>query len=66
MSKISKMEDGLTRESILGHARRDGHELIVMETHCRTGRVHARAGSVAESVVRVAPCPVLTLRDASV
>jgi nucleotide-binding universal stress UspA family protein len=39
-------------------------DLIVIGTHGRTGRVHALAGSVAESVVRMAPCPVLTVRDA--
>ncbi|HWA73983.1 MAG TPA: universal stress protein [Polyangiaceae bacterium] len=58
------IEAGSPRESILGHAKRDGYDLIVMGTHGRTGRVHALAGSVAESVVRMAPCPVLTVRDA--
>jgi nucleotide-binding universal stress UspA family protein len=44
---------------------RDGFDLIVMGTHGRTGRLHELLGSVAESVVRNAPCPVLTIRDAS-
>ena len=44
---------------------RDGHyDLIVMGTHGRTGFKHALLGSVAEKVVRKAPCPVLTIRAA--
>jgi nucleotide-binding universal stress UspA family protein len=37
-------------------------ELIVMGTHGRTGVSHLLVGSVAERVVRTAPCPVLTVR----
>ncbi len=37
-------------------------DLIVMGTHGRTGLAHAFLGSVAERVVRHAPCPVLTVR----
>lgn len=36
-------------------------DLIVMATHGRTGLSHALLGSVAERVVRTAPCPVLTI-----
>jgi nucleotide-binding universal stress UspA family protein len=36
--------------------------LIVMGTHGRTGLQHVLLGSVAEKVVRLAPCPVLTVR----
>jgi universal stress protein A len=61
---LTSVDVGSPRESILGHAKRGGFDLIVMGTHGRTGRVHALAGSVAESVVRMAPCPVLTVRDA--
>lgn len=65
-SKIStKLEVGSPRDCILAYAKREGCDLIVMGTHGRTGRVHSLAGSVAESVVRMAPCPVLTVRDAS-
>jgi nucleotide-binding universal stress UspA family protein len=41
-----------------------GMDMIVMGTHGRSGRIHALLGSVAEGVVRNAPCPVLTVRDA--
>jgi nucleotide-binding universal stress UspA family protein len=37
-------------------------DLIVMGTHGRTGLAHALLGSVAETVVRKAPCPVLTIK----
>ena len=37
-------------------------DLIVMGTHGRTGLAHLLMGSVAEHVVRAAPCPVLTTR----
>lgn len=37
-------------------------DLIVMGTHGRTGLRHLRLGSVAEKLLRVAPCPVLTVR----
>ena len=39
-------------------------DLIVMGTHGRRGFAHVLLGSVAEQVVRSAPCPVLTVRAA--
>jgi nucleotide-binding universal stress UspA family protein len=36
-------------------------DLIVIGTHGRRGLAHALLGSVAEKVVRTAPCPVLTV-----
>jgi universal stress protein A len=38
-------------------------DLIVMGTHGRSGVAHLFLGSVAERVVRSAPCPVLTVRQ---
>lgn len=46
-------------------AERIGADLIVMATHGRRGLKHFVLGSVAESVVREAPCPVLTMRPKS-
>ena len=37
-------------------------DLIVMGTHGRTGMQHLLVGSVAERVVRLAPCPVMVTR----
>lgn len=50
---------------ILETASDGHHDLIVMGTHGRTGRLQALLGSVAAGVVRNAPCPVLTVREAS-
>jgi universal stress protein A len=46
------------------HATRDDPEfdLVVMGTHGRTGITHMLMGSVAEKVVRHAPCNVLVVR----
>lgn len=37
-------------------------DLICIGTHGRTGLSHLLLGSVAESIIRYAPCPVLTVR----
>jgi nucleotide-binding universal stress UspA family protein len=50
-------------EEIVAHAREQAIDLIVIATHGRTGLSHALLGSVAERIVREAPCPVLTIRD---
>lgn len=49
---------------IIRYAREQEIELIVMGTHGRSGIAHMLLGSVAEKVVRKAPCPVLTVRAA--
>ncbi|MEQ1852032.1 MAG: universal stress protein [Chthoniobacteraceae bacterium] len=43
-------------------ARREGADMIVMGTHGRSGLKHALLGSVAEGVLRHAPCAVLVVR----
>jgi nucleotide-binding universal stress UspA family protein len=48
--------------TIAEYAAERGVDLIVMGTHGRTGFAHLMVGSVAERVVRTAPCPVLTVR----
>ncbi len=48
--------------AIVEYARTEHVDLIVMGTHGRTGLSHLFLGSVAERVVRAAPCPVLTVR----
>ena len=49
-------------DAILSYARDVKADLIVIGTHGRTGMAHLVMGSVAEHVVRAAPCPVLTVR----
>jgi nucleotide-binding universal stress UspA family protein len=51
-------------DEIVSYARTAGIGLIVMGTHGRSGMAHLLIGSVAERVVRAAPCPVLTVREA--
>jgi nucleotide-binding universal stress UspA family protein len=48
--------------AIAGFARDDASDVIVMSTHGRTGFRRLVLGSVAEAVVRQAPCPVLLVR----
>jgi nucleotide-binding universal stress UspA family protein len=47
---------------IVEYAKQRAIDLIVMGTHGRTGLPHVFLGSVAERVVREAPCAVLTIR----
>jgi nucleotide-binding universal stress UspA family protein len=53
---------GVEFREIIAYARNHQIDLIVMATHGRTGLAHALLGSVAEKVVRKAPCPVLTIK----
>jgi universal stress protein A len=53
---------GTPYHTILEVATAENVDLIVMATHGRTGLSHLMMGSVAERVVRMAPCPVLTIR----
>jgi nucleotide-binding universal stress UspA family protein len=53
---------GVPAAEILRCARDDDYDLIVMGTHGRTGVARMFLGSVAEDVLRSAPCPVLTIR----
>lgn len=48
--------------AIIDYAGEHGIDLIVMGTHGRGALAHLLMGSVAERVVRLAPCPVLTVR----
>ena len=53
---------GRPAEAIIRLAQERNVDLIVMATHGRTGLEHMFLGSVAEKVVRLAPCPVLTVK----
>ena len=56
------VRSGDPREVITRTAEEIGADLIVMGTHGRRGISRALLGSVAETVVRSAPCAVLTVR----
>lgn len=60
-----RLLDGEPAEQILDVAAREAVDLIVMGTHGTTGLARLLVGSVAESVLRRAPCPVLVVRALS-
>jgi len=57
------VHSGTPGESILAVAATKSADLIVLGTHGRKGFTHLVSGSVAEAVVRHAPCPVLTVKS---
>ena len=57
------LETGDARTQIDEVAAKLGADLIVMSTHGRRGVRRLLLGSVAEAVVRTAPCPVLLVRQ---
>ena len=59
--KVLRTANAPARE-ITEYASAEGIDLVVMGTHGRGGVAHLLMGSVAERVVRTAPCPVLTVR----
>ena len=59
------MIDGRPAESIVEHAREVSAALIIMGSHSRPGVRHLLLGSVAEKVLRSAPCPVLIVHPRS-
>jgi nucleotide-binding universal stress UspA family protein len=54
---------GAPSVEIVNAAKEMDVDIIIMSTHGHTGRVHAFIGSVAGDVVRLAPCPVLVVRE---
>ncbi len=53
---------GQPTESIVATAEKERVDLIVLCSHGRTGLARTVFGSVAEAVVRMAPCPVLVVK----
>jgi universal stress protein A len=58
----TRSEPGVPSATIVEIAKNGAYDLIVMGTHGRTGFSRVMLGSVAERVVRLAPCAVLTVR----
>jgi nucleotide-binding universal stress UspA family protein len=58
-----EIRNGAPAIGIVEAARELNAGLIIMSTHGHTGRVHALIGSVAADVTRLAPCPVLVVRE---
>jgi nucleotide-binding universal stress UspA family protein len=59
-----RVQMGAPYEEIVRTAEEEHAGMIVMGTHGRSGLNRALLGSVAERVIRLAPCPVLTVRQA--
>lgn len=60
---VTEVVMGRPFAEIVQYAREKAIDLIVIGTHGRSGLQHALLGSVAEKVIRKAPCPVLTIRQ---
>jgi nucleotide-binding universal stress UspA family protein len=56
------VRQGVPADVIVTVARELATDLLVVGTHARTGMQHLLIGSVAERLVRTAPCPVLVAR----
>jgi nucleotide-binding universal stress UspA family protein len=56
---------GASAAMISAYAAEHAFDLVVMGTHGRSGIPHAIRGSVAESVMLTARCPVLTVKSAT-
>ena len=59
----SAVHIGMPAPEIIETARKLPADLIIISTHGHTGLKHVLLGSVAEHVVRQAPCPVLVVRE---
>lgn len=58
------LRKGNAAREILDYVKKERADLVVIATHGRTGLSHLLLGSVAERVVRLCNCPVLTVRSA--
>lgn len=62
MAVAAEVREGSAWRTIDAFAREGAVDLVVVGSHGRHGLPHALLGSVAEKVVRTAPCPVLVVR----
>lgn len=58
----AELREGEPVQVLLEAIEDGGYDLVVLGTHGRTGFEGFLMGSVAERMVRAAPCPVLTIR----
>jgi nucleotide-binding universal stress UspA family protein len=64
MKASYRVQVGVPFEEIVKVAEEERADMIVMGTHGRGGLNRVLLGSIAERVIRLAPCPVLTVRQA--
>jgi universal stress protein A len=65
LAASSVVRQGNPERTIVEYAATGHFDLVVIGSHGRTGLSHALLGSVAERVLRHAPCAVLTITDAA-
>lgn len=63
LSARAALRSGVAYQEIVTLAVDERADLIVIGTHGRGGIDRALLGSVADRVIRLAPCPVLTVRE---
>ena len=61
LSAQSRIATGIPSEEVLAVARAEEADLVVVGTKGKTGLEHVLLGSTAERIIRMAPCPVLTV-----
>jgi nucleotide-binding universal stress UspA family protein len=61
LSAQSRIATGIPSEEVLAVARAEEADLVVVGTRGKTGLEHVLLGSTAERIIRMAPCPVLTV-----
>jgi nucleotide-binding universal stress UspA family protein len=59
---VHLMKQGHAADMIATFAKAEDADCVVIATHGRTGLAHIVFGSVAENVVRLCQCPVMTVR----
>ena len=64
LSVQSRIATGIPSEEVLAVARAEEADLVVVGTRGKTGLEHVLLGSTAERIIRMAPCPVLTVPGA--
>jgi len=64
MKVVERVVQGSVAAEIVQTAKEEAADLVVLSTHGATGIRHFLLGSVAEKVIRLAECPVLTIRCA--
>jgi nucleotide-binding universal stress UspA family protein len=63
ITTIAAVEEGIPADVIINFSKENSIDLIVMSTHGRTGFSHWAFGSIAEKVLKGAPCPVFLVRS---
>jgi nucleotide-binding universal stress UspA family protein len=62
---LARVVTGAPHREIVETAKQEGAAFIVMGTHGRRALERFLLGSVADRVIRTAPCPVVTKREAN-